>query len=96
MSSPVVFGIVSPKDTSVTLNGSPQLACPANVNRTHIEFQAPVGGVWYSWVNPLCAPGLTGCFQLAPGVTYKPSGGVPSNALYVNGTTGQLMPLTEC
>lgn len=97
MSSPVVNGIVGPlKDTTITLTGSAQLAVAANVNRTHLQFQAPIGGLWYSFTNAACAPGATGCFSLAPGVIYQPQGGVPSNALYFNGTTGQTVPLTEC
>jgi len=96
MSSPVVNGIVGPvKDQTVTLNGSPQLALPANNNRTHLQFQAPIGGLTYSFTNSSCAPGLTGCFSLAPGVIYQPQGGVPQNALYFNGTNGQIVPLTE-
>jgi hypothetical protein len=96
MSAPVVPGIVAPKDTTLTLNGAAQLACPANTYRTHLMFQAPIGGLWFSFTNPACAPGLTGCFSLAPGVIYQPAGGVPQNAVYFNGTNGQLVPLTEC
>jgi hypothetical protein len=96
MSAPVINGVVAPKDTTVTLTGSAQVACPVNTNRSHLQFQAPVGGLWYSFTNPSCAPGATGCFSLAPGVLYQPQGGVPQNALYFYGTNGQLVPLTEC
>jgi hypothetical protein len=96
MSSPVVNGIVSPKEASVTLTGSAQQALPVNTYRTHLLFQAPVGGLWYSFTNPAITPGGTGCFNLAPGVVYNPQGGVPSNALYLYGTAGQLVPINEC
>jgi hypothetical protein len=59
-------------------------------------FQAPIGGLWFSFTNAACSPGATGCFSLAPGVLYQPTGGVPQNAVYMYGTTGQIVPLTEC
>jgi len=97
MSSPVVNGIVGPlKDQTITLTGSAQLALVANTSRSHLQFQAPIGGLTYSFTNASCAPGATGCFTLAPGVLYQPQGGVPQNALYFYGTVGQLVPLTEC
>lgn len=96
MSAPVVNGIVSPKDASLTLNGSAQVACVYNPNRTHLQFQAPIGGLWYSFTNAAISPGATGCFSLAPGVIWQPQGGVPSNAVYMYGTNGQIVPITEC
>lgn len=97
MSAPVVNGIVGPtKDQTLALNGSAQQALPVNTSRSHLQFQAPIGGLWYSFTNPSCAPGASGCFSLAPGVLYQPQGGVPSNALYVLGTNGQSVVISEC
>jgi hypothetical protein len=97
MSIEVTTKSVTPHDVSLTLTGSPQQLVPANQYRTHLQFQAPTASnLIYSYTNPLCAAGLTGCFTLYAGATFGPAFGIPATAVYVNGTAGQLVPATEC
>lgn len=96
MSVEITSKSVIPHDVSLTLTGNPQQLVGRNDYRTHLQFQAPAGGLTYSYTNPNCAPGLTGCYTLSAGSTWGPSFGLPATAIYVNGTSGQFLPATEC
>lgn len=84
-------------DVSLTLNGSAQQLVAYSQDRGHLQFQCNQGNIAYSYTNPNCgAPGTptTGCYVLAAGQVWSPAFGLPSNAIYVNGTNGQLLIAT--
>jgi hypothetical protein len=96
MSIEVRNGVVTPRDATLTLSGSAQTLVTANQYRSFLTFQAPAGGLSYSFTNPTVSG--TGVFTLSSGAYYPPTGqnGVVTQACYVLGTAAQVVPCLEC
>lgn len=87
----------TPYDISAVLTGTAgQVLTPKNINRTFLQFQAPAGGLWYSFTNSTCTTSGTGCYSLSPTLTYLSGYVVPGSPIYIFGTAGQLVNASEC
>jgi hypothetical protein len=85
------------RDKSITsLTGASQLAVAANANRVFLEIEnTGTANIGVNYCGGTAAIGGTGTFTLWPGGSTRYEYRCPQNAVYLIGTAGETVSITE-